>query len=103
MTLTFLEFVRDSLKNMDLVRSGNEFSVKWLDREQAYLRTLKVKDKQPSAEVLIILYKNLRNKGYELQSSENATDKTNSIEVFLMAEKCITELFGPNFKLVEEK
>ena len=101
--MDLLQSICDSLIEMNLTRSGNDFSVSWLDREQAYMRTLKGKNKNPSAEVLVTLFKKLKSKGYELQQSKHDIDQVNSLKLFILADECIKELFGPNFKIIENE
>ena len=48
----FIGDVYQSLRDIDLVANGTEFSHDWLGMEGSYLRTLKSKKRRPSAGVL---------------------------------------------------
>ncbi len=47
-----IEYIFDELKNLGEVRSTDDFSMKWLGRERSYMRCLRSKRREPSAQVL---------------------------------------------------
>ena len=47
-----IENIFDELKSLGEVRSADEFSMKWLGRERSYMRCLRSKRREPSAQVL---------------------------------------------------
>ena len=47
-----LENIFDEMKSLGEVRSADDFSMKWLGRERSYMRCLRSKRREPSAQVL---------------------------------------------------
>jgi len=49
-----IEKIFEKLKDLGAVSSTDDFSMRWLGRERSYMRCLRAKQRDPSAEVLAI-------------------------------------------------
>jgi hypothetical protein len=47
-----IEFIFDELRLIGAVKSSDNFSMHWLGRERSYMRSLREKRREPSAQVL---------------------------------------------------
>lgn len=87
-----IEEVFLELKQSGLVRSGNEFSRDWLGMDESYMRSLRAKQRQPSAKVLARCANRLRQTGDALSASAMKQVLLDGRKCHLLAELCVREL-----------
>ena len=87
-----IEEVFLELKQSGLVRSGNEFSRDWLGMDESYMRSLRAKQRQPSAKVLVRCANRLRQTGDALSSSAMKQVLSDGRKCHLLADLCVREL-----------
>lgn len=73
MTIQLLEQVCDTLKAANLTRSEREFCEQWLAKSECYMRTLRFRDLDPSAEALATLSSKLGYYINQLAARDDAT------------------------------
>jgi hypothetical protein len=86
MTIRLLEQVYDTLKAANLTNSEREFCEQWLAKSECYMRTLRFKNLEPSAEALATLSSKL---GYYVNELARRNDETSAhwFEVLKQARK----------------
>ena len=87
-----IEDVYMELKRLGAVKSSNEFSQHWLGMEKSYLRTMKAKNRKPSARVLAHVAVKLKADGQRLEQNSNPKIATAGQYFLRMADNCINEI-----------
>ena len=87
-----LEDVFWELKNSGLVGSGNEFSREWLGMDASYMRSLRAKNRQPSAKALARCANRLKQTGDALSNSTATNVLRKGLKCHALANLCVVEL-----------
>ena len=87
-----IEDVYLELKKLGAVKSSNEFSQFWLGMEKSYLRTMKAKNRKPSARVLANGATKLRVDGAKLEKSSNPKVASAGHYLVVMGDMCVEEI-----------
>ena len=75
MSRQILEQIRDELVSCGVVSSNREFCESWLARDEGYIRGLKFRNLQPSAETLVICASKLSYYAHHIAKSKKPEHK----------------------------
>ena len=88
-----IEQVYAELKKLDAVTSSNQFSRDWLGMEKSYFRTMKAKNRKPSAKVLARVSLKLKESGTRLEKNADPRIAIVGHRLIIMSDKCMKMIF----------
>ena len=93
--MALIDLAYDRLKNLELIRTKNDYSMSWLGMEDSYYRTLQSKKRHASAKVYGRLAKRLMDQAalHRIQG-----EQSKAIEMSCLASACINEIVYGNIK-----
>ena len=87
-----IDLIYNELKQLGAVRTYDQFSIEWLGMEKSYMRTVRAKQRQPSAKAIARCVARLQQQGNKLIALDRLGYRNAGTRLNKLAEACLSDL-----------
>lgn len=87
-----IDLIYNELKQLGAVRTYDQFSIEWLGMEKSYMRTVRSKQRQPSAKAIARCVARLQQQGNKLIALDRLGYRNAGTRLNKLAEACLSDL-----------
>jgi hypothetical protein len=87
-----IDLIYNELKQLGAVRTYDQFSIEWLGMEKSYMRTVRAKQRQPSAKAIARCVARLQQQGNKLIELDRLGYRNAGTRLNKLAEACLSDL-----------